>query len=344
MPACLLFRCNFHFKCVLLLCITQVTVSESGSISSQLTSSTFYGLIKLLATCASGSHVVAESLLQGGVSRTLRTLLTTSPLLTTSGASPGNALRSADQLQGLVALATQLLPPVPDASAAVLAVTPSGDLLGDAKEEGPETVGSSSAALSAYLQQNPEVADRVASDLLPVMLRVYTASVTPQVKRQSLGALVRMVYHAPVPTLSTLLSDLPVSSLVAMLLRSSDAGVVAQGMQLAEILMGKLPEVFTKFFLKEGVVQAMEDLAATAPAAATSTPGSDGGLRTRSGRVTRSRSQVEEVAPPPAPPAEMQTPAGTTLRTALATHARRFCARYFIDDNGNPMGKSNICQ
>ncbi len=32
--------------------------------TSQLRVSTFYGLIKLLATCAAGSHVVAESLLQ----------------------------------------------------------------------------------------------------------------------------------------------------------------------------------------------------------------------------------------------------------------------------------------
>lgn len=32
--------------------------------TSQLSVSTFYGLIKLLATCAAGAHVVAESLLQ----------------------------------------------------------------------------------------------------------------------------------------------------------------------------------------------------------------------------------------------------------------------------------------
>jgi hypothetical protein len=45
-------------------CIMQVKVEESGSMTSQLSVSTFYGLIKLLATCAAGSHVVAESLLQ----------------------------------------------------------------------------------------------------------------------------------------------------------------------------------------------------------------------------------------------------------------------------------------
>ena len=88
--------------------------------SSQLSVPTFYGLLKLLATCASGSHVVAESLLQAGISSTLRNLLATSALFNASGASPGNVLRSTDQLGDLVALTAQLLPPIPDAAAAVL--------------------------------------------------------------------------------------------------------------------------------------------------------------------------------------------------------------------------------
>lgn len=42
----------------------QVRVEPSGSMASQLQVPTFFGLIKLLATCAAGSHTVAESLLQ----------------------------------------------------------------------------------------------------------------------------------------------------------------------------------------------------------------------------------------------------------------------------------------
>ena len=43
--------------------------------TSQLSVSTYYGLIKLLSTCVSGSHSVAEDLLQSGISNTLHKLL-----------------------------------------------------------------------------------------------------------------------------------------------------------------------------------------------------------------------------------------------------------------------------
>lgn len=104
--------------------------------------STFYGLLKILATMAGGSHVVAEALLQvrmqrgqlqmlpsvdnrqfllccwgpyrptlltaccsclgflvqAGISDTLRNLLATSSLLAAGTVSPGNVLRSAEQV------------------------------------------------------------------------------------------------------------------------------------------------------------------------------------------------------------------------------------------------------
>ncbi len=43
--------------------------------TSQLSVSTYYGLVKLLSTCVTGSHTVAENLLQSGISDTLRNLL-----------------------------------------------------------------------------------------------------------------------------------------------------------------------------------------------------------------------------------------------------------------------------
>lgn len=63
-----------------LLCGMQISVSETGSMTSQLSVSTYYGLIKLLSTCVSGSHTVAEELLQLGISSTLHKLLRRSVL------------------------------------------------------------------------------------------------------------------------------------------------------------------------------------------------------------------------------------------------------------------------
>jgi len=38
----------------------QVRVSETGGMAAQLMVSTYYGLLRLLGTCAAGSHSVAE--------------------------------------------------------------------------------------------------------------------------------------------------------------------------------------------------------------------------------------------------------------------------------------------
>ena len=41
--------------------------------------------------------------------------------------------------------------------------------------------------------------------------------------------------------------------------------VAARALQLAEVLMQKLPDVFLRYFAKEGVVHAIDQLAAAAP-------------------------------------------------------------------------------
>jgi hypothetical protein len=62
----------------------------------------------------------------------LRNLLATSSLLSATAASPGNVLRSTEQLGDLVALAAALLPPIPDAAAAMLQDVPPSPSFGGA--------------------------------------------------------------------------------------------------------------------------------------------------------------------------------------------------------------------
>ena len=313
--------------------VEMLAVNESGSITSQLSTSTFYGLVKLLATCAAGSHVVAESLLDAGISGTIKNLLTTSPLLSATTASPGNALRSAEQLQDLVSLASQLLPAIPYASTAAL-TPPMETSLNEETRNGHEeaaAVGGAGAvpstssrrsglsvqasALAEYVNDNPSAVVHVAEDLTAVMLQVHASSGTSLLKRKVRNVLAKILSHTPVPTLSTVLLKLPISSLVARLLRSEDSAVVAEGMQMAEMLMEKLPQQYSKFFLKEGVVAAMEELAAAAPplapssaaavdttaAAVASGSGAAAATTTTTGvktrRSSRSTAAAEEKAP-----------------------------------------------
>ena len=52
-----------------------VAVSDAGGMTAQLSVPTYYGLIRLLTTCAGGSAAVAESLLAANMSGTMRSLL-----------------------------------------------------------------------------------------------------------------------------------------------------------------------------------------------------------------------------------------------------------------------------
>ena len=67
--------CLIHPHPVMYRCCLQISVSDTGSMTSQLSVSTYYGLVKLLSTCVTGSHTVAENLLQSGISGTLHNLL-----------------------------------------------------------------------------------------------------------------------------------------------------------------------------------------------------------------------------------------------------------------------------
>lgn len=64
-------------------------------------------------------HPPAQPALQAGISDTLRNLLATSSLLSTTAGSPGNVLRSTDQLGDLISLAAALLPAMPDPATAM---------------------------------------------------------------------------------------------------------------------------------------------------------------------------------------------------------------------------------
>lgn len=66
--------------------------------TSQLSMSTYYGLVKLLTTCASGSDSVAETLLQAGLSTSLHNLLVTSSFFSSSTKARASLLQSSDQL------------------------------------------------------------------------------------------------------------------------------------------------------------------------------------------------------------------------------------------------------
>ncbi len=106
--------------------------------------------------------------------------------------------------------------------------------------------------------------------------------------------------------------------------------------------MEKLPDIFSQFFLKEGVVHAIEQLAAMQPSPldASKAAAVDKGKGRRSGGGgNRPASRAADKDGGASEGGDARTPAGDTLRSAVGVRARRFNARYFTDDSGRTVGE-----
>ncbi|XP_050553477.1 E3 ubiquitin-protein ligase TRIP12 isoform X4 [Spodoptera frugiperda] len=138
----------------------------------------------------------------------------------------------------------------------------------------------------AMVRSNPGLARA----LLAVLHEVYWSSAGPAVRSQALKAILRCVYYADAPLLRQVLKMQVISSHIAGMMASSDLRIVVGSLQLAEILMQRLPEEMGVQFRREGVLHQVAQLAERAPAA----------------------------APPPAPPRQPphKSPGGGSVRSS----------------------------
>ncbi|XP_013778614.1 E3 ubiquitin-protein ligase TRIP12-like isoform X4 [Limulus polyphemus] len=115
------------------------------------------------------------------------------------------------------------------------------------------------------LHENTELAASFIKSLFAVLYEVYSSSAGPAVRHKCLRALLRMVYFAPPELLGKVLKNQVVSSHVAAMLSSQDLRVVVGALQMAEILMQKLPDIFGVYFCREGVMHRVNELAKAEP-------------------------------------------------------------------------------
>lgn len=156
----------------------QISLSDSGAKTSQLSLSTFFSLIKLLTTCVRGSpYDVTKTLVEGGVLETLRQLLASSSMLIvcSGGAATASSsvVRTTEQLHTVVLLLSEMLPETPDAMAAVR----KGSLtqLTEASSSSEEGVQ------RGFLLGEPLILERLGAQFLPLLLQVYSSTVMQQV-------------------------------------------------------------------------------------------------------------------------------------------------------------------
>ncbi|XP_071839072.1 E3 ubiquitin-protein ligase TRIP12-like isoform X2 [Apostichopus japonicus] len=123
----------------------------------------------------------------------------------------------------------------------------------------------------ALLNENQDLSASFIKALFAVLYEVYSSSAGPAVKHKCLKSLLRMVYFAKPDLLREVLQNLAVSSHIAAMMSSQDLKVVVGALQMAEILMQKLPDIFHVFFRREGVMHQVK-LLAEAPIEADKTP------------------------------------------------------------------------
>ncbi|GJU58363.1 E3 ubiquitin protein ligase UPL3 [Tanacetum coccineum] len=339
---------------------TLISTSSSGSGQASLSTSTYTGLIRLLSTCASGSPLGSKTLLHLGISGILKDILAGSGLVATMSVSPALS-RPPEQIFEIVNLANELLPPLPNGTITLPASTNvfvKGSLLkkslaGSSSKQDEISGGAPEiSAREKLLTDQPELLQQFGMDLLPVLIQIYGSSVNAPVRHKCLSVIGKLMYFSTADMIQSLLGEANISSFLAGVLAWKDPQVLVPSLQIAEILMEKLPETFSKMFVREGVVHAIDTLAGSSGNAPTeplsnevndSIPGSSSRSRRNRRRMGTSSTDVNAVedlrnlGPTVGSPTNsVELPAvSSTLRMAVSTSAKTFKDKYFPSDPGS---------
>ncbi|XP_039059667.1 E3 ubiquitin-protein ligase UPL3-like [Hibiscus syriacus] len=340
-----------------------ISTSTSGGGQASLSTPTYTGLIRLLSTCASGSPLGAKTLLLLGISGILKDILSGSGVSNNSSVPPALS-RPAEQIFEIVNLANELLPPLPQGTISIPAsssILVKGSFVmkspasSSNKQENTDENAPEVSAREKLLRDQPELLQQFGVDLLPVLIQIYGSSVNSPVRHKCLSVSGKLMYFSSAEMIQNLLSVTNISSFLAGVLAWKDPHVLVPSLQIAEILMEKLPGTFSKMFVREGVVHAVDQLILIGNQNATpvqlSPPEKDNdsasGTSSRSrryrlrsgnsklevGSVEESKNQASLNIGSPRSTVEIPT-ANSNLRTTVSACAKTFKDKYFPSDPG----------
>ncbi|XP_043926988.1 E3 ubiquitin-protein ligase TRIP12 isoform X2 [Protopterus annectens] len=116
-------------------------------------------------------------------------------------------------------------------------------------------------ARAQLMKEDPDLAKSFIKTLFGVLYEVYSSSAGPAVRHKCLRAILRIIYFADAELLKDVLRNHAVSSHIASMLSSQDLKIVVGALQMADILMQKLPDIFGVYFRREGVMHQVKNLA-----------------------------------------------------------------------------------
>ncbi|KAL3631669.1 E3 ubiquitin-protein ligase upl3 [Castilleja foliolosa] len=319
------------------------------------------GLIRLLSTCASGSPLGSKSLLLIGISGTLKGILQGPGLVSSTSVSPALS-RPPEQVFEIVNLANELLPSLPQG---IISLPASNSLFmkgspakkGSASSSGKQddSGGKMREVLSRekLLNDQPELLHQFGMDLLPVLAQIYGSSVNGPVRHKCLSVIGKLMYFSSSEMIQSLINVTNISSFLAGVLAWKDPHVMIPALQIAEILMERLPDTFSKMFVREGVVHAIDTLilsgSASSPQPSPNENDNDsisGSSRSRRNRRygVNSGSDGNPADKNPFPSIgsqsnSVETPAvNSTIRAGISACAKTFKEKYFPS---GPEGNEN---
>ncbi|KAF7841213.1 E3 ubiquitin-protein ligase UPL3 [Senna tora] len=340
-----------------------ISTSNSGGGQASLSTPTYTGLIRLLSTCASGSPLGAKTLLLLGISGILKDILSGSGVSANSSVSPALS-RPPEQIFEIVNLANELLPPLPQGiislpvnsnlfvrgSVVIKPPASSSAQQEDANGNVPEI-----SAREKLLNDQPELLQQIGMDLLPVLIQIYGSSVNGPVRHKCLSVIGKLMYFSTAEMIQSLLRLTNISSFLAGVLAWKDPQVLVPALQIAEILMEKLPGTFSRMFVREGVVHAVDQLILAGNSSNNSTQASSAEkdndsvsgtssrsrrYRRRSGNLNADGNPLEDVKNPASvkvgsPPTSVENPTiNSSLKVSVSSAARAFKDKYFPSDPG----------
>ena len=113
---------------------------------------------------------------------------------------------------------------------------------------------------SEFIFNEQELSSSFLKFIFNVLTEVYNNSAGFSVRYKCLNAILRIIYHTPKDLLYAILKDQTMSSSIATMLASSDTRIVVCATQMCNILMEKMPEIFSIFFQREGVIHQIRKL------------------------------------------------------------------------------------
>ncbi|KAL9296334.1 hypothetical protein ACSQ67_022230 [Phaseolus vulgaris] len=340
-----------------------ISNSSSGGGQASLSTPTYTGLIRLLSTCASGSPLGAKTLLLLGISGILKDILSGSGVSSNASVSPALS-RPPEQIFEIVNLANELLPPLPQGTISlpiisnmflkgpIVRKSPAGS---SGKQEDSNGTVPEISAREKLLNDQPELLRQFAMDLLPVLIQIYGSSVNGPVRHKCLSVIGKLMYFSTAEMIQSLLSVTNISSFLAGVLAWKDPHVLVPALKIAEILMEKLPGTFSKMFIREGVVHAVDQLilpgnstniSTQAPSAEKDNDSISGAssrsrrYRRRSGSSNPDGNPLDDLKAPVSvnvgsPPSSVEIPTvNSSIRLSVSTAAKAFKDKYFPSDPG----------